>query len=135
MHAATTAHVIQYLDDKGVQDMADGDRSLTRRMVEVTADAMDFPQYHSKTRRCRRICQTLCPRDRTVGPAFHHLVTMNILVTRRALTGNGYEYGLASYFAALLPQPPRFDVPEPEDRQMYRELNDTSSEGSDADDE
>ena len=135
MHAATTAHVIQYLDDKGVQDLADGDRSLTRRVVEVTADAMDYPQWYSKLRRCHRIRPTLCPRDKTIGPAFEHLVTMNVLVMRRALTGTGYEYGLAAYFAALLPQPPRFDVPEPEDRQMYRELNDTSSEGSDADDE
>ena len=103
--------------------------------MEIAADAINFPQSHSKLTRCRRIRRSLCPRDRTVGPAFQQLVNIGVLVPRRPLTGNGYEYGLAAYFAALLPQPPRFDVPEPEERQMYPELNDTSSDGSETDDE
>ena len=135
MHTANTAHVLQYLDKRGAQQLADGDRSLTRRVVEVTADAMDFPQWHSKLRRCHRIRPDLSVRDRTIGPAFDHLVTMRVLVMRRAMTGTGYEYGLADYFANLLPQPPRFDVPEPAERQMYPELNETSSEGSAGEDE
>ena len=101
-----TVHVVQYLFKHGVQDMADGEQSLTRRVVEVTADAIDYPLFHSKRARCTRICRTLCPRDRTVGPTFQKLVNMGVLVARRQLTGNSYEYGLANYFAAILPQPP-----------------------------
>ena len=96
---------------------------------------MDYPQWYSKLQRCHRIRTTLSVRDRTIGPAFEHLVTMRDLVMRRAMTGTGYEYGLAHHFASLLPQPPRFDVPEPAKRQMYPELNETSSEGSVVEDE
>ena len=135
MQTANTVHVLQYLDDRGAQQLADGDRSLTRRVVEVTADAMDFPQWHPKLRRCHRIREDLSVRDRTIGPAFDHLVTMRVLVMRRAMTGPGYEYGLADHFANLLPQPPRFDVPEPADRQMYPDLNETSSDESTDEDE
>ena len=135
MHEVNTVYVVQYLFEQGVQEMADGDRSLTCKVVEVTADAIDYPLFHSKRARCTRIFQTLCPKDKTVGPTFQKLVNMGVLVARRQLTGNGYEYGLANYFAAMLPQPQQFDVPEPAKRQMYPELNDTSSEGSDADDE
>ena len=60
---------------------------------------------------------------------------MGVLVARRQLTGTGYEYGLANYFAALLPQLPRFDVSKPAKCQMYPGLNDTSSKESNADDE
>ena len=70
MHEATMVHVVQYLFDQGVQDMEDDDRSLTRRIVEIAADAIDYPQYHSKLTRCGRIRRTLCSRDKTVGPAF-----------------------------------------------------------------
>ena len=103
--------------------------------MEIAADAIDYPQYHSKLARCGRIRRTLCSRDKTVGPAFQQLVNIGVLIARRPLTGNGYEYGLAAYFAALMPQSPRFDVPEPAERQMYPELNGTSSEGSDGEDE
>ena len=115
--------------------MADGDRSLTRRVVEVTADAIDYPLFHSKRARCARICPTLCPRDRTIAPTFQRLVNMGILIARRQLIGNGFEYGLANYFAATLPQPPRFDVPKPDPRLMYPELNETSSDESREEDE
>ena len=108
---------------------------MTRRIVEVKADAIDYPLFHSKQARCTWIRQTLCPRDKTVGPAFQRLVNMGVLITCRQLTGTGYEFCLANYFAALLPQPPRFDVPEPAKRQMYPELNDTSSKESNTDDE
>ena len=56
---------------------------------------------------------------------------MNILIARRQLIGNGLEYGLANDFAATLPQPPQFDVPEPPAHIMYPELNETSSDESD----
>ena len=135
MQVATTAHVVQYLDDNDVQNLTNGDRSLTRRVVEVTADAIDYPQWYSKFQRCHRIREDLHVRDRTIGPAFQHLVNMNVLEMRRAMTGTGFEYKLAHHFAALLPQPPRFDVPEPAQRQMYPELNVTSSEESASEDE
>ena len=56
---------------------------------------------------------------------------MGILIARRQLIGNCFDYGLANYFAATLPQPPRFDVPEPAPHLMYPELNETSSDESD----
>ena len=60
---------------------------------------------------------------------------MNVLEMRRAMTGTGFEYKLAHHFAALLPQPPRFDVPEPAQRQMYPDLNVSSSKESASEDE
>ena len=53
---------------------------------------------------------------------------MNILVARQSLFGNGLKYGLATQFAATIPEPPHFNVSEPPLRYMYAELNETSSE-------
>ena len=53
---------------------------------------------------------------------------MNIFVAQQPLCGNGLEYGLANHFEGTLPQPPRFDIPEPAFCYMYPELNKTTSE-------
>ena len=63
-----------------------------------------------------------------VTPSLQHLVTMRIFVSQRVRVGNGWEYGLSPQFAATIPAPPRFDVPEPPLRYMYDALNETSSE-------
>ena len=66
----------------------------------------------------------------SVTPNFQHLVNMRIFISRRAQVGNGTEYGLAPQFAATIPEPPRFDVPEPPLCYMYEVLNETSSDDS-----
>ena len=135
MHKANTVHVVQHLFLHGMQDMMQGNRSLTRRIVEVTADALDYPLFHTKEARFARIRTNLSPRDPTIAPTFHRLVVMNILVARRRLTGNSLEYGLAAHFAATLPQPPHFNVPKPPTCYVYPELNETSSDESSNKDE
>ena len=135
MQEASTVHTVQHLFERGVEGMVagQGNRTLTRRICEVMADALDYPLYHTKEVHCTRIC--ICPQDMTIASTFHRLVDMNILVARRRLTGNSLEYGLAAHFAATLPQPPRFNVPKPQLRYMYPELNETSSDESSDNDE
>ena len=42
MHETNTVHVVQYLFEQGVQGMSEGNQSLTRRVVEITADAIEY---------------------------------------------------------------------------------------------
>ena len=84
--------------------------------------------FHTKVTHCDQI--RIHEQNLTVAPSFRQLVKMNILVARQPLVGNGLKYSPANQFTATIPEPPRFNVPEPPLRYMYAELNETSSKES-----
>ena len=133
LREANTRIMVQYLAENRVQQMVDGDRSLTCTICELIADTIDFPLFH--TRRAHCDCLRIMHRILMVAPSFQHLVDMNILVAQQPLVRNGLEYGLLPQFAATIPEPPRFNVPKPPLRYMYAELNEITSEDSSEDDE
>ena len=123
--------MVQHLAELNVQQLVEGNRQLARTICELLADGINYPLFHTREARCRRML--LGHRALSVSPSLQHLVTMGIFISRRVHVGNGTEYGLAPHFAATIPEPPRFDVPEPPLRYMYEALNETSSEDSDED--
>ena len=118
--------MVQHLTKLNVQQLVEGNRHLARTICELLADTINYPLFHTREARCNRMCFT--HRAFLVTPSLQHLVTMRIFVSQRVRIGNGFEYGLAPQFAATIPEPPRFDVPEPPLRYMYDVLNKTSSE-------
>ena len=129
LRTANTDIMVQHLTELNVQQLAEGNRQLARTICEFLADAINYPLYHTREARCRRM--TLGHRTLSVSPSLHHLLAMRIFVSRRVHVGNGTEYGLAPHFAATIPEPPRFDVPEPPLRYMYEALNETDSDEDD----
>ena len=128
LRVANTSIMVQHLTKLNVQQLVEGNRHLAQTIFELPANAINYPLFHTRSARCNRMCFTHCALSVTLS--LQHLVTMRIFVSQRVWVGNGFEYGLAPQFAATIPEPPRFDVPEPPLRYMYDALNETSSEGS-----
>ena len=123
--------MVQHLAENQVQQLVEGNRHLTRTICELLADTIDYPLFHTREARCTQM--RLTHRSLLVTPSLQHLLTMRIFVAQCVLVGNGLEYGLSPQFAATIPEPPRFDVPEPPLRYMYDALNKTSSNDSSED--
>ena len=128
LREANTGIMVQHLAELNVQQLVRDHRNLARTMCDFVADGVDYPGFHTREARCGRM--RLMPRGRTVTPSLEHLVNLNIFVARRAPVGNGTQYGLTPQFAATIPAPPRFNVPEPPLRYRYEALNETSSDDS-----
>ena len=120
--------MVQHLTKLYVQQLVEGNRQLARTICEFLADGINYPLFHTREARCRRM--RLGHRGLTVTPSLQHLVNLGIFIARRAPVGNGTQYGLTPQFAATIPAPPRFNVPEPPLRYRYEALHKTSSDDS-----
>ena len=128
LRTANTNIMVQHLTKLHVQQLVQGNRQLARTMCEFLADGINYPLFHTHEARCRRM--RFGHRGKTVTPSLEHLVNLGIFIARRAPVGNRTKYGLAPQFAATIPAPPRFNVPEPPLRYRYEALNETSSDDS-----
>ena len=79
-----------------IQQTGGGYRCITKRLFEITADSLWYPRKHTRGECIERIGVHL--RDLTIAPALAMLTRLNVLRQRRALTGNGFSYGLYPTF-------------------------------------
>ena len=88
LQEATMAIIVQTLIEHNVEDMVVGkdedrnpveNRALVCRICEIIADALDFPLFHTKEVRYKRIY--ICVQNLTITPSFQRLIEMNIIVT------------------------------------------------------
>ena len=128
LRTANTNIMVQHLTELNVQQLVEGNHQLARTICELLADGIDYPLFHTREARCRRML--LGHRALSVKPSLQHLVNMRIFISRRVQVGNETEYDLAPQFAATIPEPSRFDVLEPPLHYMYDALNETSSDDS-----
>ena len=128
LRTTNTNIMVQHLTKLHVQKLVEGNRQLACTICEFLADGIDYPLFHTRKARCRRMRLRHC--GLTVTPSLQHLVNLGIFIARWAPVGNGTEYGLAPQFATTIPAPPRFNVPEPPLRYRYEALNETSSNDS-----
>ena len=97
-----------------------------KRIVEVTADCLQYPRQHTRGERIGRIGCHL--QDLTISPTLEMLTRLEVLRKARALVGNGFTYGLhPTFINDVLQEEPRFTVPRPADTPTYQ-----NGEGVDA---
>ena len=104
-----------------------GWRRITRRMVEIMADALRYPKPHTRLNRIGRIGGST--HDVTIAPALAKLTELNVLFEARATAGNANIYSLNRHFIEnVLEEKPRLDFPEPLSLPMYPDGRDADGE-------
>ena len=88
LRIANTKIMVQHLTELHMQQLVKGNRQLARTICELLADGIDYPLFHTREARCRRMRLGHCAL--TVIPSLQHLVNLSIFIARRAPVGNAW---------------------------------------------